>query len=50
MPGAGLGLAIVRQVADDHGGTAAVENAPDGGAVFRLRFPVLLAGGEPAAF
>ncbi len=49
-PGAGLGLAIVRQVADDHGGTADVENAPDGGAVFRLRFPVLLTGGGAAGF
>jgi two-component system, OmpR family, sensor histidine kinase MprB len=48
-PGSGLGLAIVRQVTDDHGGTAVVENAPDGGAVFRLRFPVLLTGVEPAA-
>jgi len=38
----------VRQVADDHGGTVDVENAPDGGAVFRLRFPVLLTGGEPS--
>ncbi|MFN8223929.1 MAG: HAMP domain-containing sensor histidine kinase [Gaiellales bacterium] len=41
LPGAGLGLAIVRQVADDHGGTVLVENASDGGAVFRLRIPTL---------
>ncbi len=37
LPGSGLGLAIVRQVALSHGGSAAVETAPDGGAVFVLR-------------
>jgi two-component system, OmpR family, sensor histidine kinase MprB len=37
LPGSGLGLAIVKQVATSHGGTATAENAPDGGAVFRLR-------------
>jgi two-component system sensor histidine kinase MprB len=39
-PGAGLGLAIARQVAEDHGGTIGVENAPGGGALFRLMLPV----------
>jgi two-component system, OmpR family, sensor histidine kinase MprB len=38
MPGSGLGLAIVRQIAEMHGGRAAAENAPDGGAVMRVRF------------
>ena len=37
LPGSGLGLAIVRQVARAHGGEATAENAPDGGALFRLR-------------
>ena len=36
MPGAGLGLAIVREVAEVHGGTVTAENARDGGAVVRL--------------
>ncbi len=37
--GSGLGLAIVRQVAEQHRGSVTAENAPDGGAVFRLRLP-----------
>lgn len=36
--GAGLGLSIVRAVADDHAATVAVENLPGGGAQFTLRF------------
>jgi two-component system sensor histidine kinase MprB len=36
MPGAGLGLSIVREVAESHGGTVVVENAEGGGARFRL--------------
>jgi two-component system sensor histidine kinase MprB len=39
--GSGLGLAIVRQVAEQHGGWVGVENAPDGGAVFTMRLPVV---------
>ncbi len=37
MPGAGLGLAIVKQIADAHGGSVTVDQAPDGGAILRLR-------------
>lgn len=36
--GAGLGLSIVRAVADDHAATVAVANLPGGGAEFTLRF------------
>jgi len=37
MPGSGLGLAIVQQVAEAHHGSVAVEEAPGGGAIVRLR-------------
>ena len=37
MPGSGLGLAIVQQVAEAHHGTVAVEEAPGGGTLMRLR-------------
>ena len=37
-PGAGLGLAIVREAAEAHGGTASVESGA-GGAKFHLRLP-----------
>ncbi len=37
--GSGLGLSIVRRVAEAHGGRAMVEDAPNGGAVFILKFP-----------
>jgi two-component system, OmpR family, sensor histidine kinase MprB len=38
LPGSGLGLAIVRQAAEAHGGSAEASNAPDGGALVRVRF------------
>jgi two-component system, OmpR family, sensor histidine kinase MprB len=38
MPGSGLGLAIVRQAAEANGGSAEAANAPDGGALVRVRF------------
>lgn len=38
--GSGLGLAVVRRVVDAHGGDAWVEDAPGGGARFRLRLAV----------
>ena len=39
VPGSGLGLSIVRQVAESHGGTARAESAPGGGTLIRLRLP-----------
>jgi two-component system sensor histidine kinase MprB len=41
-PGSGLGLAIVRQVAETHGGSVVAANAPDGGALVRLRLAPLV--------
>ncbi|MBD0843207.1 ATP-binding protein [Streptomyces sp. TRM68416] len=38
--GAGLGLAIARDVAERHGGTLTVRSAPTGGALFELRLPL----------
>ncbi|MBO0759443.1 MAG: sensor histidine kinase, partial [Bradyrhizobiaceae bacterium] len=40
-PGAGLGLAIVREIMKVHQGTVEVRDNPGGGAVFTLRFPLL---------
>lgn len=37
--GAGLGLAIARDVAERHGGTLTVGTSPAGGALFELRLP-----------
>jgi two-component system OmpR family sensor kinase len=34
--GAGIGLAVVAAIAEVHGGRASAENAPDGGAIFRV--------------
>jgi signal transduction histidine kinase len=38
--GAGLGLAIARDVVVRHGGTLTVGTAPEGGALFGVRLPV----------
>jgi signal transduction histidine kinase len=38
--GAGLGLAIVRAIAQAHGGTVSVESAPGAGATFTIQVPV----------
>jgi two-component system sensor histidine kinase MprB len=39
LPGSGLGLSIVRQVAELHGGHVSLDNAPGGGARARLFLP-----------
>ncbi|MEU6226187.1 HAMP domain-containing sensor histidine kinase [Streptomyces sp. NPDC047042] len=42
--GSGLGLSIVRQLVESHGGSVAAESAPGRGAVFTVRLPRV---GEP---
>ncbi len=37
LPGSGLGLSIVKEVAEAHGGSVTLEHPSDGGARFRLR-------------
>ncbi|HVZ72818.1 MAG TPA: HAMP domain-containing sensor histidine kinase [Polyangia bacterium] len=39
--GTGLGLAFVREIVRDHGGDVTVDEAPGGGAVFRLDLPAV---------
>jgi len=41
VKGHGLGLTFVRQVAEAHGGSAEVDNAPSGGARFTVKIPIL---------
>nr|MDT0667862.1 sensor histidine kinase [Micromonospora sp. DSM 115978] len=41
MPGSGLGLAIVAEAAAQHGGSVEVDTAPGGGALLRMRLPVV---------
>ena len=45
MPGSGLGLTIVKQVADSHGGSVTTQTATGGGAVFTLQLPAAGADG-----
>ena len=44
VPGSGLGLAVVQEVARGHGGTVEAESAPDGGTLIRLTLPVVTTG------
>jgi two-component system, OmpR family, sensor histidine kinase MprB len=39
LPGSGLGLSIVKQVAERHGGSVLARVAPEGGAMLRLHLP-----------
>jgi two-component system, OmpR family, sensor histidine kinase MprB len=49
IPGSGLGLSIVRQVAEGHGGTVQAESPADGGTLIRFRVPVAERGSVPDA-
>jgi PAS domain S-box-containing protein len=45
--GAGLGLAIAREFVGLHGGVITVEDAPGGGALFRVELPLAAPQGSP---
>ncbi|MBK7671773.1 MAG: PAS domain S-box protein [bacterium] len=47
--GTGLGLSVVARIAAGHGGTVRAEDAPGGGAIFRVRWPRAALPGEAAA-
>jgi two-component system sensor histidine kinase MprB len=49
LPGSGLGLSIVRQAAEDHGGQAWILPAPGGGTIACLRIPTRPAPALPLA-
>jgi two-component system, OmpR family, sensor histidine kinase MprB len=49
LPGSGLGLSIVRQAAEDHGGQAWILPAPGGGTIACLRIPLMTAPVLPAS-
>ncbi|MEK7374110.1 MAG: ATP-binding protein, partial [Thermodesulfobacteriota bacterium] len=38
--GTGLGLAVSKRIVEEHGGSIAVANNEDGGAVFKIVLPV----------
>ncbi len=47
--GAGIGLAVVKQIIDAHRGDVSVEDLPEGGARFRVVLPQADGAGAPAA-
>ena len=47
MPGSGLGLSIVRQVAERQGGSVEAQDATGGGTLVRLRLPASAAASGP---
>jgi signal transduction histidine kinase len=47
--GTGLGLAVVRQIVDAHGGTIEIQSGDPHGATFTLTFPRKRPGTQPSA-
>ena len=48
IPGLGLGLAVVREIVERHGGTIRCDSAPGEGTVFTLALPLGESAGEGA--
>lgn len=46
LPGSGLGLSIVKDVAETHQATVWCSERPGGGAVFHIQFPAITAGAD----
>lgn len=46
VEGSGMGLAIIKKIVEHQGGTIAIEDAPDGGALFRFSWPKASKGGQ----
>lgn len=42
LPGTGLGLAVVREIVEGHGGSVEIGSTPEGGASVRLELPAVL--------
>jgi signal transduction histidine kinase len=48
-PGAGLGLSLVQEIVRLHGGDVSVHDGPEGGSLFRMRFPLAGTGASRRA-
>ena len=46
--GAGLGLTLVQQIVESHGGKVELDSTLGSGSTFRLMFPLTLASSSPA--
>jgi signal transduction histidine kinase len=47
IAGAGIGLATVRQIVEQHGGTITVESWPDKGSTFTVQLPLAASDDRP---